>query len=1290
MKKLALIVSLLFSLYSLHAQGPGTLYGAYKFMGTLGIPKDTLLPPTANRLQPHVAGLGDSLYLWSWRQGKWIIVIGAGGGGTTYSNGYGLTLASNVFKVDTFAIETRARSLKQLDSLHAVVTYTNGLGILPLAGNVIAVDTFQMATKPYAKFVGDSIRRQIGIPTLDQVLFAGAGLTRSYSSNLATNTLTFTNGPVSLISDAFGGTFRQSRLDVSSISSYMESRSTIGVAYENTTTDPSGYPIAVMQANNIAGTVVSNITVYPDSTDINPGPSGDLRIRTLNATTDTAWKIAVWKPGTTQVKYYPYWPAFGGGGGTIRAYYVDNIIRSGFDSLFYWRSDTSFAGRAYKLAVNSSKLTLTRPAGENSDSTTSWLLDVVEANISRNNLGGGALSVANGGTNLTSFTKGDIMVATGATTLVKLAVGTDGQVITADAAQASGIKWATPAGGGGAETDPLSIHNQYTYQTGAAANIKSLTVKDTLWMPGGDSYIVEFPASGSGSNWINMSTGGASGIGTGGVGQDAWIAYAKFSGQYFPDATAGSIVYRSKTANLYFGVGTGTATSVMQIMNSSATVRITKAGSTIIYDTSAGKPLVVDASGNVIGRGYWYGGGAGGSGTVTTVSVVSANGFAGTVATATTTPAITLTTTVTGMIKGNGTAFSAATADVDFEAPHTTLSGYGITDALSNSTTSTQDGYFSTIKLKDVTNPSHYLTVDVNEDLTAARTLHIVTGDATRTLTFAGNATVSGNNTGDQTISLTNDLSGSGTGTISATITTGAVSNSKLAQMAAHTYKGNNTGSTADAADITATQLTADLNTFTSSLQGLAPSSGGGTTNFLRADGTWAAPPSGFTNPMTTLGDIIYEDATPTAARLAGNTTSTKKFLTQTGTGSVSAAPGWNTLAASDIPSGATNYIQNQNAGAQSSASFFIDGSGRVGTSMVIGSMSLTMSGANARLLNGTSNVGTFEVWVGGQDKLGLKVNSDGSITSDYKEIIGLASSDITGMTEGNKFSVKLDNSANGVNMGTFRVNQTASSTSVSSALQPWLRTTHATGTVADVRTFVSVYDQGSASAVTEARVGQFSGLISNTTAGTIGTLKLAIAKVDANTGTAGTIDNLYGFYFEAPGGAGTITFTNQRYAFYNNDASAATLLKGKVFFPSLGTTTPDKSLGYVSSTGEVVALNSVQTAQGSFSPTFSSAVNCATSSTSTMYYTRVGNWVTVWGQASMTSVSTSAQATIKLDIPVASNLVGADLYGTVTSQDATAVGYVTMDDVNDKASVQFKSTAASTTISFQFGYLVH
>lgn len=67
----------------------------------------------------------------------------------------------------------------------------------------------------------------------------------------------------------------------------------------------------------------------------------------------------------------------------------------------------------------------------------------------------------------------------------------------------------------------------------------------------------------------------------------------------------------------------------------------------------------------------------GGSGTVTTVSVVSANGFAGTVATATTTPAITLTTSVTGILKGNGTAISAITVGSGLSYDGTTLSATG-------------------------------------------------------------------------------------------------------------------------------------------------------------------------------------------------------------------------------------------------------------------------------------------------------------------------------------------------------------------------------------------------------------------------------------------------------------------------------------------------------------------------------------------------------------------------------------------------------------------------------------
>jgi hypothetical protein len=68
------------------------------------------------------------------------------------------------------------------------------------------------------------------------------------------------------------------------------------------------------------------------------------------------------------------------------------------------------------------------------------------------------------------------------------------------------------------------------------------------------------------------------------------------------------------------------------------------------------------------------------------------------------------------------------------------------------------------------------------------------------------------------------------------------------------TVLGNISGSTAVPVALTATQLTTIPNVFTTSLQGMVPASGGGTTNFLRADGTFAAPAGGGGGTVSTTG----------------------------------------------------------------------------------------------------------------------------------------------------------------------------------------------------------------------------------------------------------------------------------------------------------------------------------------------------------------------------------------------------------------------------------------------------
>src|SRR5258706_287458 len=88
-----------------------------------------------------------------------------------------------------------------------------------------------------------------------------------------------------------------------------------------------------------------------------------------------------------------------------------------------------------------------------------------------------------------------------------------------------------------------------------------------------------------------------------------------------------------------------------------------------------------------------------------------------------------------------------------------------------------------------------------------------------------------------------------------------------LDQIGTQTFLGRTAAGTGNVQTLTATQSTAILDTFTSGAKGLDPGIGGGTTNFLRADGTWS-------NAIDAVSaGIIYGDAAQGDVTLGAGTT---------------------------------------------------------------------------------------------------------------------------------------------------------------------------------------------------------------------------------------------------------------------------------------------------------------------------------------------------------------------------------------------------------------------------------
>lgn len=385
------------------------------------------------------------------------------------------------------------------------------------------------------------------------------------------------------------------------------------------------------------------------------------------------------------------------------------------------------------------------------------------------------------------------------------------------------------------------------------------------------------------------------------------------------------------------------------------------------------------------------GAGGGGSGTVTSVSVTTANGVSGSVATATSTPAITLTLGAIVPTTVNGVTLSGSSSPTLAVTGTTTVTGANTGDQTSvsgNAGTATALATGHTIGITgDVTYTSP--SFDGTGNVTASSTVTKVNGTS-----FAGLATGILKNTtttGVPSIAIAADFptlnqSTSGNAATSTALATARAiygnnfdGTAALAQIIASTFGGTGNGfakfSGPSASEKTFTLPNASSVVLTDNAAVTGAQGGTGVSNSGKtitvansmsfpADGsgvlsnngsgtlTWV---SSLTNPMTTRGDIIIENASPAPARLAVG--STGKVLHSDGTD-----PSWQSLVVGDLPA----------------FSNFSTGSTPVGADYVV----MNQSGSNVKVAL-SSFAGYSTVQAGGSDLTQrTKINVKNGLTS--------------------------------------------------------------------------------------------------------------------------------------------------------------------------------------------------------------------------------------------------------------------------------------------------------------------